>query len=88
MLSNAEEPVAWAMLMYELGDAHEHLGVLIHRMNAEGSIDEPEYAAQLAHVFAHLNRAWHGRDDTDLDHISSDLHSERSQYPVDLTPVG
>jgi hypothetical protein len=42
----------------------------------------------LGHVFAHLNRAWRGRDDTRLDAITGDQHSERSRYPSDLPPVG
>jgi hypothetical protein len=88
MLSRNEQPVAWAMLLYELADAHEHLGGLLAKMQATGGIEEPEFAVQLGHVFAHLNRAWHGRDDPSLDSISAEQHSERSDYPSDLQPVG
>jgi len=88
MLTNADHPVAWAMLMYELSDAHEHLGDLIKKMNREGQIDEDSYRIHLGHVFAHLNRAWHGRDDERLDTVSDDASRERSQYPIDLLPMG
>ena len=88
MLSNDEHPVAWAMLLYELSDAHEHLGALIAQMRAEGAIDEADYRVHLGHVFAHLNRAWHGRDDAELDNVPADQDDERSKFPVDLSPVG
>jgi hypothetical protein len=87
-MTNAEHPVAWAMLMDELVDAREHLGALIGQMAAEGAIDESDFRVQLGHVFAHLNRAWHGRDDTRLDDVSGELHAERSKFPDDLAPVG
>jgi hypothetical protein len=88
VLTNAEHPVAWAMLMYELADARDHLGALIDQMTAEGAIAESDFQIQLGHVFAHLNRAWHGRDDTRLDEVSGELHAERSKFPNDLAPVG
>lgn len=87
-MTKAEHPVAWAMLMYELADAREHLGALIDLMAAEGSIDESDFRVQLGHVFAHLNRAWHGRDDPRLDEAPGELHAERSRFPDDLPPVG
>lgn len=88
VLTNAEHPVAWARLMYELADARQHLEALIDQMAAEGTIDESDFRVQLGHVFAHLNRAWHGRDDTQLDEVSGELHAERSKFPGDLEPVG
>ena len=88
MLSQEEHPVAWAMLVYELADAHEHLGALIAQLQAAGGADETEFAVHLGHVFAHLNRAWHGRDDPHLDAVPDEQHAERSRYPSDLPPVG
>ena len=76
------------MLIYELSDAHEHLSALINQMSDVGTIDEIEYSIQLGHVFAHLNRAWHGRDDAELDDVPDELREERSKFPVDLMPVG
>jgi hypothetical protein len=57
-------------------------------MQAAGGVDEADFAVQLGHVFAHLNRAWHGRKDTALDGITVEQHAERSRYPSDLPPVG
>jgi hypothetical protein len=76
------------MLLYELVDAHEHLGALVAQMQAAGGIDEPDFAVQLGHVFAHLSRAWHGRANERLDDQSADPHAERSRFPTDLPPVG
>ena len=88
MLTNNEHPTAWAMLIDELSDAHEQLGSLITRMTTAGAIDETDYSVQLGHVFAHLNRAWHGRDDVGLEDVSQELREQRSKFPVDLFPVG
>ena len=88
MLTKAEHPVAWFMLMQELEDAREHLGTLIALMEAQGAIDESDFGVDLGHVFAHLNRAWHGRDDAKLDDLSDESHAERSRFPDDLSPVG
>lgn len=76
------------MLLYELADAHEHLGALIAELEAAGEGDEAEFATQLGHIFAHLNRAWHGRGDPRLDTVPDDQRAQRSQYPADLPPVG
>ena len=88
MLSQKEHPVAWAMLIYELADAHEHLGALLAQMQAAGGVEDAEFAVRLGHVFAHLNRAWHGRGDRHPDAVPDEQHAERSQYPSDLPPVG
>ena len=86
MLTSAEHPVAWAMLIDELAEARDHLGSLIDEMVAAGEIDEAYYAVRLGHVFAHLNRAWRGRNDTRLE--DAEWGDDRSQYPDDLKPVG
>ncbi len=88
MLAKAKHPVAWAMWVDELSDAHEHLGDLIDQIVAESSLDEDEFRILLGHVVSHLNRAWHGRDDPRLDDLSAEAFSERSRFPVDLVPVG
>jgi hypothetical protein len=88
VLTNAEHPVAWAMLMDELSEACQHLGVLIDQMGAAGAIDESDFRVLLGHVFSHLNRAWHGRNDAQLDDVADELYLARSRFPDDLTPVG
>ncbi len=88
MLTRTEHPVAWAMLLYELADAREHLDGLIQQMAADGAMEESEFRCQIGHIFAHLNRSWHGRDDPRLDAVSGELHARRSRFPDDLEPVG
>lgn len=88
MLTNAEHPVAWALLVSELEDAREHLETLIQRMSADGTIDEADFRVQLGHVFAHLNRAWHSRHDPDLAEMPAELDAQRSRFPEDLKPSG
>ncbi|QEG23273.1 hypothetical protein [Mariniblastus fucicola] len=88
MINQQENPVAWAMLMYDLDDANEHLSELIDQMSEAGCVDVEDYRVQLAHVFAHLNRAWNGRDDAELDQPSDLTNSMRNQFPTDLEPIG
>ena len=76
----------WAALMFELEDAHEHLGDLIAAMRSAGAADEIDYRIRIAHVFAHLNRAWHTRS---LEGEASESQREEfTQFPRDLEPVG
>ena len=86
MINSKEHPVAWPLLLVELDDAREHLEQLICKMNASGSIEEPAFAVDLGHIYAHLNRAWHSRD------LASEASAEQwsllSRFPTDLKPVG
>jgi len=71
--------------MFELEDAHEHLGDLIKVMQKDGLIDDEDYAIQVAHVHAHLNRAWNSRELK-----GAMTESERDIYrafPDDLAPL-
>lgn len=40
MISRDDNPVQWATFMYELEDAHEHLGKLIGEITADRDYDE------------------------------------------------
>ena len=53
MLTKAEHPVAWAMLMYELADAREHLDALIDLLAAEGAMDGTDFGVQLGQHPSH-----------------------------------
>jgi hypothetical protein len=88
MLNNTENPVAWPILVYELEDAKDHLVRLIDEMAREGAIDPEGFAVDLGHIFAHLNRAWNGRNDPNYHEWTQDEREHRSQFPSDLTPVG
>ena len=91
MISKSQDEVAWAMLMYELDDAAEHLAALIEAMNEQEDYDEAEFRIDLGHVFAHLNRAWHRRnvsEEARATNPSDETWDEWSQFPTDLNPTG
>ena len=85
MINRTEHPAAWAMLLYELADAHEHLGDLIQNMSRDADYGEPELRIALGHVYAHLNRAWRRRS------VAGDWCQEdwraAGQFPDDLQPI-
>lgn len=87
MLNSEEHPVSWELWMYELTEAKEHLGALIDDI-INSRVDEEDFAVQLGHVFAHLNRAWNGRNDNEIEGWSQETHVEMSHFPNDLYPVG
>ena len=58
MINNSTNSVEWALLIYELDDASEHLANLSRKMANQGAIDSEDFAIQLGHIYAHLNRAW------------------------------
>jgi len=86
MIDPAKQPVAWSQLLYELEDAHEHLGDLIRELSTSGAQDDSEFAVHLGHVYAHLNRAWHSRNQAEA--ISKEQWPQYSQFPSDMCPVG
>lgn len=85
MISKEKSPVGWAMLMYELEDAREHLASLAEEMERSPSYDEIDFRINLGHIYSHLNRAWHRRQ------VHEDLSDEErelaSQFPSDLQVV-
>lgn len=85
MINSSEQPVEWAMLLYELDDAREHLESLANKMAQSGEISEQAFAIHLGHVYAHMNRAWNSRS------LEGDIPEEDwgrlSQFPEDLGPV-
>ena len=86
MINAKEHYVAWAGLITELDEAREHLEKLTNDINSQGLIDESEFAVYLGHVFAHLNRAWHSRNQAS--EITEEQWVPFSQFPTDLQPVG
>jgi hypothetical protein len=72
--------------MYELTDAHEHLGELVDRLNSKEQIDDTDFAVFLGHVYAHLNRAWHAKNE--VDQISDENWPRFSEFPTDVRPIG
>ena len=65
MIDKEDEPVSWEMLCFELTDAAEHIQDLLRDMHEGDGFSEESFRVGMAHVYAHLNRAWHRRDVTD-----------------------
>ena len=86
MINFNDHPVAWALLAYELSDARDHLDALVTQMANDKVIDEIDFRIQVGHIYSHLNRAWHGRDDQRED-VSQAEWEQRSRFPTDITPV-
>ncbi len=86
MIGKSENPIEWALLVYQLEDAAEHLTKLIREMSEREDYDEPEFRIDLGHIFAHLNRAWHLRNLTGEE--AQSLSDEASEFPTDLRPIG
>jgi hypothetical protein len=85
MISKESDPVAWAMLLYELDDAKEHLEGLISDLMKNPNFDETDFSIQLRHVFSHLNRAWNHRDLPE--NYSEEQWLAASQLPIDFKPL-
>ncbi|WP_047816152.1 hypothetical protein [Rhodopirellula islandica] len=79
-----DDPVRWDMLMAQITEAHMHLGQLITEIEDNSAIDEIDTMIQLGHIYAHLNRFWHGRNvaSGDIDALYTD---ENSDFPNDVT---
>lgn len=86
MINQTSHPVGWYLLLTELEDVQEHLSALVKEMEAAGAMDDEELAVHLGHIYAHLNRIWHARNEEEG--IKEEQWSEFSQFPKDLKPVG
>jgi hypothetical protein len=69
-----------------LADAAEHLEKLVSEMSGETVVGEEEFAIDLGHVYAHLNRVWNSRNSTKG--LSREDWDETTKYPIDLVPLG
>jgi hypothetical protein len=86
MINSKDNPVAWALLVQEIADAQEHLQSLAEQMSRDGQIEDQDFAVQVGHAYAHLNRAWNARN-----HAGEDMSEEWdvfSCFPTDIKPVG
>lgn len=84
MISMKQQPVAWAMLMYDLDDAREDLESLLSKMQNDPEFDEDYFRIWLGHIYWHLNCAWNRRNvsDDQLDLPDPDA----GRFPDDLKP--
>ena len=87
MINQPDNPVPWALLLYEIDELREHLESLSKEMAAAGRIDDENFAVQMGHAYAHLNRIWHRRNDTS-ENVTDEKWDAYSKFPTDLEPVG
>ena len=87
MIDRRTDPASWATFMYELEDAQEHLANLCKELNANSEYDAIDFQIDLAHIYAHLNRAWNGRNATEKQSDDESLWHEWSQFPTDIEPL-
>ena len=85
MINRSDHPVAWAILLYELEDAQEHLENFSKQMSREGRIDVEDFTIQIAHVYAHLNRVWNARNE--VSELTDEQWNAFRKFPADIEPV-
>ena len=86
MINEKQNPVEWALLLYGLVDLQEHTQNLLDQMNRDGECSEEDFAVQVGHIYAHLNRVWNSRHHTgEVDDAQFLAHS---QFPKDIDHVG
>lgn len=86
MINRNQHPLGWALFMYELEDAQEHLSDLIASLSTRSDVCEVDLRIALGHVYAHLNRAWFRRNVAE-DFADADRDTA-TQFPEDIDPVG
>lgn len=89
MIDKENNYVEWALLMYQLEDAYEHLGDLIKEMTkdkkpSEDDFCEIDFSVHLAHIYAHLNIAWNTRNLTKAYEMKD--REKLIQFPTDIEP--
>jgi hypothetical protein len=72
-------------MTFNLEDAHEHLGNLIKSIQVDPQYGDPEFAVDLGHVVAHLNRAWFCRNHSE--NLTEAQWEVARAYPKDLEPI-
>ena len=86
MINRRSHPVRWALLMQEIADLHDHVGALIKEIEDNPEYGEEEFAVDIGHLYAHLNRLWNGRGRTD--EPTEEEWRADTRFPTDIDPVG
>ena len=86
MINQADDPVAWALMLYELEETQEHLQKLTEQMHSSGHIDNEEFRVQISHIYGHMNRIWHRKNDAN-NNIEDSQWDAYSKFPTDVNPI-
>lgn len=84
MIDKTTDPVALAMLMYELEDAQDGLNSLFQEIAEDTEFGEEAFRVHMAHIYSHLNRAWNGRNAAASQHDDEALRDKWAEFPTDL----
>lgn len=72
--------------MQQLEDLQEHVQTLIKEMSENNEYGEEEFAVDVGHLYAHLNRIWNSRGR--VEEPTEEEWLEDTKFPKDITPVG
>jgi hypothetical protein len=86
VITKKDNYVEFAVLVMGLDEACEHLQELTKEMASSEEFSEVDFEVRLGHIYAHLNRAWNGRNHTG--EVTFEQHVAYNQFPRDIEPVG
>lgn len=87
MIDAEHDPVGWALMVAHLEEARDHLDSLIASLAQTRSVDEAEFAVDIGHLYAHINRVWNSRR-SGLENVSGEQWDAFTEFPSDVRPVG
>ena len=74
-----------ALVLHNLAEAHEALGRMPEDARRDSEWGIGELAAEMPHLYHHLNTAWNARDSSNAVGEASDAEFRQwSQFPADL----
>ncbi len=81
--------VVHASICYDLGDAREMLEEVMKLFVPNEKVDEDEFNWRMAHLYSHINSAWHKRNLTNeqLKLANSEEMNRWAMFPTDITPM-
>ena len=85
MINKNENPVEWALLLFELAEVEERIRNLIDEMNKRGEIAVEAYEVDVGHIYSHINRVWNSR--LRLGEATDESFDVESQFPSDIRPI-
>jgi hypothetical protein len=73
------------LVLHELGEAHEALSRMLQEARQDPDWDIGEFAAEMPHLYHHINFAWNARNSRNAVGQVTDLEFKRwSTFPNDL----